>query len=459
MIRKSTTTLLMLIASSLAISSSYGQQLQTENQLGPARIWSDDSGTFSIEARLLKINDASVTLRKTNNVVIEVPFARLSKGDAKFVKGLMASEPATNTHTPNVKLSGPSATENTRNGTSRPAPVTAEPERAVAPPTNDLQSRRLALEPEGRTRGNYLGKTNGSKADLDAQTMTFPQPNLNYRSNVGLNNSKTGLPEITKIEFDSKTASRNAGGNSSKNDGESDSIFSQVPQTSPRTTFGTNSTILVSIPTNVLQAVPANLQPTARMIAEATDHATVRKGIRQLRSVTPPSNSPAVLEIVRRCAVSKDSSTRRLVIDYLAAADPQNNLGLILSGINDSNFDVRWIAYRSLEKIGDTRVIPELAKRFAGEDRAQIMLVLSKLGGASEPYVVPYLKNESSKVQLSACSLLGQIGGQNALQSLAEISNLDGVDAKVRLQATNSINMIQKRVRTATAIGGRNQIR
>lgn len=52
----------------------------------PTRFWSDNSGTFSTEAQLLKINSATVTLRKTNQVVIEVPFSRLSQIDLDFVK-------------------------------------------------------------------------------------------------------------------------------------------------------------------------------------------------------------------------------------------------------------------------------------------------------------------------------------------------------------------------------------
>ncbi len=50
------------------------------------RIWSDNSGTFSVEARLLKINPDSITLRKLNRVVIQVPFNRLSDFDLAYVK-------------------------------------------------------------------------------------------------------------------------------------------------------------------------------------------------------------------------------------------------------------------------------------------------------------------------------------------------------------------------------------
>lgn len=50
------------------------------------RFWSDNSGSFSTEAELVKISGTSVILRKTNQVVIEVPFSRLSQGDLDFVK-------------------------------------------------------------------------------------------------------------------------------------------------------------------------------------------------------------------------------------------------------------------------------------------------------------------------------------------------------------------------------------
>lgn len=56
------------------------------------KTWADNSGTFSVQAKLLKINAASVTLRKANRVIIDVPFSRLSKTDLDFVRGEIAKK-------------------------------------------------------------------------------------------------------------------------------------------------------------------------------------------------------------------------------------------------------------------------------------------------------------------------------------------------------------------------------
>ena len=457
--RQSTFFCSVLILCVMMIASSNAQRIQ--NSQSATRIWSDDSGTFSIEANLLKINSSTVTLRKINDVVIEVPFDRLSKSDRAFIQqNLQAAK----------KLSQPSEpTAPTTAGQALPAV------RPKAEPTIQLSA---GTRPTGQISENdiapYLRESFRSNTGSDSQKieqLTFPKPNQNYRANGSANagfgqlKPAAELPKISVIDFGSggskeASAAKTPGGSrfGSGSNEDSNSFFTEIPQTKPR--IGSNaSSKIIDIPANVLDAVPAKSKASIQLIANGVDHRSVRQGLRQLRSVQVPSNAPAVIDAVRLCANSKDSTTRRLVIEYLAAADPQNSINWIFAGINDPSFDVRWISYRTLEKMGDTRVIPELAKRFGGEDRAQIVLVLSKLGGASEPHIIPYLNSETVKVQLSACSLLGQIGGQGSLQSLKNVSTKTETDPKVRLQAQNSIEMIQTRFRSAASAQSQNQLK
>jgi hypothetical protein len=50
-----------------------------------ARTWSDQSGSFEVKAALLKIRPDSITLRKPDGKELEVPIAKLSEKDQKFL--------------------------------------------------------------------------------------------------------------------------------------------------------------------------------------------------------------------------------------------------------------------------------------------------------------------------------------------------------------------------------------
>ena len=52
------------------------------------RVWSDESGSFSVEASLVEVKASSVVLKKLNGVMIDVPFDRLSKFDLDYLANL-----------------------------------------------------------------------------------------------------------------------------------------------------------------------------------------------------------------------------------------------------------------------------------------------------------------------------------------------------------------------------------
>jgi len=63
--------------------------------LAQARTWTDNTGTFKIEAELVAIKADAVQLKKANGVVISVPLRRLSVADREFLKQQPGADPAT----------------------------------------------------------------------------------------------------------------------------------------------------------------------------------------------------------------------------------------------------------------------------------------------------------------------------------------------------------------------------
>lgn len=59
-------------------------KISAEGQL-PVRHWSDNTGTFRVEGRLIAILDGQVRLLKTTGRTTTVPMRRLSDADQKYV--------------------------------------------------------------------------------------------------------------------------------------------------------------------------------------------------------------------------------------------------------------------------------------------------------------------------------------------------------------------------------------
>ncbi len=53
---------------------------------GGYRTWTDDTGSFKVNAKLVVVLDGKVRLQKETGKFTTVPFDRLSSGDLKFVR-------------------------------------------------------------------------------------------------------------------------------------------------------------------------------------------------------------------------------------------------------------------------------------------------------------------------------------------------------------------------------------
>ena len=57
-----------------------------EPRAASVRTWTDSTGTFTVQAALVKASPTTVTLRKTDGATIDVPFEKLSPADQKWVR-------------------------------------------------------------------------------------------------------------------------------------------------------------------------------------------------------------------------------------------------------------------------------------------------------------------------------------------------------------------------------------
>lgn len=53
-----------------------------------AREWTDSTGAFTVEARLVEVLEDSVRLRKQNGIMVQVPIERLCRADRLHVQAI-----------------------------------------------------------------------------------------------------------------------------------------------------------------------------------------------------------------------------------------------------------------------------------------------------------------------------------------------------------------------------------
>jgi phosphopantothenate synthetase len=63
----------------------YGEEDEGIAEISRTRIWNDVSGSFNLEAELVKLEDGNVTLKKTNGKTITIALDKLSQEDREFV--------------------------------------------------------------------------------------------------------------------------------------------------------------------------------------------------------------------------------------------------------------------------------------------------------------------------------------------------------------------------------------
>ena len=120
----------------------------------------------------------------------------------------------------------------------------------------------------------------------------------------------------------------------------------------------------------------------------------------------------------------------------------------ILRGIEDPAIAVRDATHKLIEGSEDPKVVSALIKLLESSHRERVAKTLTKLGPRVEAKVVPLASHKSIEVQLTACKLLGSIGtaqGVRALQTVVATSK----EARVRLQAANAIDRINRRLESA----------
>src|SRR5215211_5222173 len=62
--------------------------------IASARVWTDSTGKYSIEANLIAFNDLTVVLQRPDHQLGQVPIDKLSQADRDYLKSKEASEAA-----------------------------------------------------------------------------------------------------------------------------------------------------------------------------------------------------------------------------------------------------------------------------------------------------------------------------------------------------------------------------
>ena len=160
------------------------------------RTWTDDSGSFSVEAKFVELTAEGVRLEKPNGNMVTVPLDRLSAADQQFARQQTAgaSEPSSTTPapsstapaTPPPATTGPALVE-FRSGSKIEGRITARDDQSITVETDRggrTFSRRyplesiLAISIDGKRDllGETLAEANGSGARPGGTNSDGPAP-------------------------------------------------------------------------------------------------------------------------------------------------------------------------------------------------------------------------------------------------------------------------------------------
>ncbi len=116
-----------------------------------AREWTDSTGTFTTEAKLVEVRGNQVVLKKSKGEIISLPIARLSKPDQEYIQSL---------ENPKPKDNAPPATETITNSLGMKLKLIPPGEFVMGSP--EAEEKREDRERQYRvqiTRGFYIGVT------------------------------------------------------------------------------------------------------------------------------------------------------------------------------------------------------------------------------------------------------------------------------------------------------------
>ena len=431
------------------------------------REWVDSSGTFKVVADLVTVDERMIVLKKRNGVNINVPLAKLSVKDLTYLRSLSTASPKANsknnspaaTAHPNVAqrntveispaIESASPSRRPVIGSTDPQP----PRRGQAtnlPSTSPIASGKRSFElnfDESKTEGassadllegsqNSVGSSgmigNGMTGDNNAENrfavvkqpsgiqqappaMKITEPTGQFGQpvrNVSISNRQAnfGSQENLRTDFDTSSASNAVG---SKQNPVSLELAASEPLTQPVSLRSIEDVVAVR-----RQLVEYNQQW--------------------------PNRTQADLQRVGQLTLSDDKFVRKLALQLVAKYDSVAGFDLILERLNDKSFEVRWLAYDTLEELADERAIVPLVSRFRGEDRSKISSVLSSFGSKAESQMIPFLQDDSRDVRMSACSFLSKVGTSYSIPHLEPLQESDS-ELLVRMQARNAVRKITSR--------------
>lgn len=329
------------------------------------RVWSDNSGTFSIEAGLVATTADGVKLKKLNGVIIHVPFSRLSNFDLAFLK----------------------------------------------------KQKKASITPK---------KIPAKQPTIPVDTPTKPPANL-------ISSKPNPEPESIRLQDSSPPVAPGI------------ETFTNFNYPIPSADSKGEVPSLQAVPAKLIQQLPEAFRGQATTISSGTNVTAVREALKELAKTWPAKNIPTLTKVIQSASKSTDPRSRKLAIEILAKHDAEKSFEIILNGINDPNFGVRWASYDWLERLRDHRAIEPLFKKFESKDRDQAASIVASFGPAVELEVLRLIEHESIDVRVTVCSLLGKIGTDKSLPTLKQKADKSS-STRVRLQAINASESIMRRM-------------
>ncbi len=142
--------------------------------------------------------------------------------------------------------------------------------------------------------------------------------------------------------------------------------------------------------------------------------------------------TPELLSLMVSLANDQDDTVRRAALTVVANHGEQEQVPLLIKGLNESDAAVRTTVAKGLGRIKDPRAIQPLVSLLATgqtdepfyrpnrESAAADALV--RIGPTAEPAVLTLLKEKNLETRRQACNILKQIGTKKSLSALKDLT-------------------------------------
>ena len=388
------------------------------------RYWSDDTGEHRVQASLYAIHENGVRLKKTNRIVVFVPFSRLGFREQAYIESIVrlhepkwiltSTRPQTSSNTYAIRSKSKATTlrNNARSTRSSSPSWLAESSSTEYGGWNggefQLQIPVTSLKPGTGSRSNDSSLHSARPAKL-------PTKNVATLSNSSTSNSGSlpALPSSLKGKPESQAAQK---------DTEPRSI-----EKSPRLSGEFDGAIM-----RHLHAIQYSSSPTECQIA--LDALANYQG----------AFGEDRLKILRNVTSNQNPDCRQKALKALSVHDPIGSLPLALEALNDNERVVRMEAIRFLKRSPSPKTMDTLIELLRSSDRAVASLLLLDYGTACQEKVARLLKDEDSAVREKACELLGKVGNLKIIPQLRTTQRTD-TNRVVQRYALAAINQIRVR--------------